>query len=255
MSLKSFYSVFLSPACQHFWSKAFIMWFQNRCLLKIIKRERSQTIFTATRILRQICIIPSETFDKSDPLMWRMWEEHIYCVQNDQKWLPVSPAHCQYSYWHLLLCFTFWGLRNIPLPFRWRLCEYLRHKWIVTWSNSCLRRRMSCKHRSLETIHFWNVDLAIHMHVQHGRKQRKGGHLRLLYELNKWEPALTGHLACRAPATERAFSLFKILPLIWRKITHSWVTKSHLCSVASRSHLIPIYLIWTVLLFQNLMQI
>lgn len=42
-------------------------------LLRIIKmKERSQTKFTATRHLKQTDPIPSETFDRCEPLMWKM---------------------------------------------------------------------------------------------------------------------------------------------------------------------------------------
>lgn len=69
--------------------------------------------------------------------------------------------------------------------------------------------------------------------AQGGRRDRKDNRLRPLYELNKQVPAMTEHPGCSAPASEHAFSLFKILPLIGRKITHSWVMKLHLCSAAS----------------------
>ena len=187
--------------------------------------------------------------------MWRMWEEHICCVQNDQKWLPLSLAHCQYSHGCLLLCFTCWGLRNIPFPFRQRLGEYLRHKWIVTWSNSCLWKKMSWRNREAWRP-FTSEMLTWPFICMFSVAERRGRGPSETTIWVKWTSAApTGHLACGAPATECAFSLFKILPLIGRKIAHSWVTKSHLCSVASWNHLIPIYLIWTVLLFQNLMQI
>lgn len=48
----------------------------------------------------------------------------------------------------------------------------------------------------------------------------------------------------------RGLSLFTILPLTGRKITHSWERKSHLCM--SWSHLIPFSLLQIILPFQSI---
>lgn len=40
------------------------------------KKETTQTVFTAMRNLKEIDTIPSETFDKSELLMWRMLGGH-----------------------------------------------------------------------------------------------------------------------------------------------------------------------------------
>lgn len=153
--------------------------------------------------------------------------------------MPVSPAHCQSSHSPLLSHFTCQGSRCSA---RQRLREYLGQN--VPWPGSHLWEDRSWKHRSPGTIHFWIVYLAIQREQstaeRRGRVSVWGHYTSYINERLHWQSILGTMLLLY---TKRAFGLFKILPPIGRKIIHSWVTKWHLCSAASWSHLIPLDLI------------
>lgn len=167
-----------------------------------------------------------------------MSREHTYCL----KWsevavsfispLPIFPLIPAFAL-HLLGFEKFW-------PFCLR--NGYRSAWSMSrlaWPSSCLWKNRSWKDRSWGP--FTSGPFTWPFRESRALQREEAVFLRL--QLNEWAHALTQHPGSSLPATECASILFKILPPIGRKITHSWVMKSHLCSAASWCHIILLYLI------------
>lgn len=162
-----------------------------------------------------------------------------------------SPVHLNLPI-DLCFCVSVAGDQEVlPFMFRQRLQVEPGASVDCCMSNSCPLKNRSWKHESPGTVYSLAIYLAIQI-AKHVREKRKDIHLKPLSELSKWAPELTQH---PGHPQRTWFQSIKILPLIGRKITHSWVMKSHLCSATSQSHLIPLYLLKLFCYFKILCKI
>lgn len=186
----------------------------------------------------QIDVIPSDTFDRGEPLMRKMWGEHSYCL----KWskvdasftgplpiFPLTPAFTFHVSGFKMFCQT--KTKGVPRA----ECPMAR---FTSMRGRVMEKQEPGDHSLLDRLP-GHSERAEHCR-ERGRVSVWGHYMSYINERLQWQSILGTVLLLY---TKRAFGLFKILPPIGRKIIHSWVMKWHLCSAASWSHLIPLDLI------------